>query len=112
MCIRDSLATRLDLAPILLDPTAPGRDYALHATDEVVTEFALEPYSAIAPIHVVGLIIKKAKYGIYSHWRRGTTEMDRGGQENELYDYSTLAGRLEIDNRAGASRLELSLIHI
>jgi hypothetical protein len=66
------LATRLDLAPILLDPTAPGRDYALHATDEVVTEFALEPYSAIAPIHVVGLIIKKAKYGIYSHWRRGT----------------------------------------
>ena len=100
------IATRLDLASILLDPTAPGRDYALHATDEVVTEFALEPYSAIAPIHVVGLIIKKAKYGSYSHWRRGTTEMDRGGQENELYDYSTLAGRLEIDNRAGASRLE------
>jgi hypothetical protein len=32
--------------------------------------------------------------------------MDPGGQENELYDYSTLAGRLEIDNRAGASRLE------
>jgi arylsulfatase A-like enzyme len=100
------LAARLDLAAILRNPTAPGRYYALHATDEVVTEFALEPYSTIAPIHVVGLITDRAKYGIYSHWRRGTVDLVPAGQENELYDYSTRAGQLEVDNRAGASPLE------
>jgi arylsulfatase A-like enzyme len=100
------LASRLDLAAILRDPTAPGRYYALHATDEVVTEFALEPYSTIAPIHVVGLITEQAKYGIYSHWRRATVDLLAAGQENELYDYSTRAGQLEVDNRAGSSPLE------
>jgi arylsulfatase A-like enzyme len=100
------LASRLDLAAILRDPTAPGRYYALHATDEVVTEFALEPYSTIAPIHVVGLITEQAKYGIYSHWRRSTVDLLAAGQENELYDYSTKAGQLEVENRAGSSPLE------
>ncbi|HEX2704063.1 MAG TPA: sulfatase-like hydrolase/transferase [Solirubrobacteraceae bacterium] len=103
------LATRLDLAAILRDPTAPGRAYALHATDELVTEFALEPYSMIAPIHIVGLVTERAKYGVYSHWRRATVEPVAAAQERELYDYSTRAGQLEIDNRAGASRLEDSL---
>ena len=35
--------------------TAPGRRYVLHATDETVTEFAIEPYAADAPLHVVAL---------------------------------------------------------
>jgi arylsulfatase A-like enzyme len=100
------LAKRADLASILSDPTAPGRDYALHATDEIVTEFAVEPYSVIAPLHIVGLITKAAKFGIYSHWRNETMETLAPGQQFELYDYSTLAGVLEIDNRAGHSRLE------
>jgi arylsulfatase A-like enzyme len=103
------LAMRLDLAAILRDPAAAGRYYALHATDEVVTEFALEPYSTIAPIHVVGLITERAKYGVYSHWRPATIDLAPKGQENELYDYSTRPGQLEIDNRAGASRLEDAL---
>ena len=37
---------------ILADPRAPGRHYVLHATDEVVTEFAPQPYAADAPLHV------------------------------------------------------------
>jgi arylsulfatase A-like enzyme len=100
------LAKRLDLAAILADPTAPGREYALHATDEILTEFAVEPYSAVAPIHVVGLITKNAKYGVYSHWRGDTTDPLSAGQDFELYDYTTRAGRLELDNRAGRSPLE------
>ena len=100
------LANRLDLASILRDPTAPGRAYALHATDEIVTEFAVEPYSAIAPLHVIGLITDTAKYGVYSHWRGSTVTPVLAGQERELYDYRTRAGRLELDNRAGHSRLE------
>ncbi len=103
------LAGRPDLAAILADPTAPGRDYALHATDELVTEFAVEPYSTLAPIHIAGLITAKAKYGLYSHWRGNTLEPIAAGQERELYDYSTAPGRLELRNRAGHSRLEASL---
>jgi arylsulfatase A-like enzyme len=100
------LAKRLDLASILGDPNAPGRAYALHATDEIVTEFAVEPYSVIAPIHIIGLITQAAKYGMYSHWKAETVDLLGGGAERELYDYSTRAGRLELDNRAGHSRLE------
>jgi arylsulfatase A-like enzyme len=103
------LANRLDLAAILADPQAPGRQYAVHATDEVVTEFALEPYSAVAPIHVVGLMTEDAKYGVYSHWQADTMTVDAAGQDLELYDYNARAGKLEIDNQAGHSPLEAGL---
>jgi len=103
------LAGRLDLSAILAYPTAVGRDYVLHATDEVVTEFAVEPYSPIAPIHVVGLVSDAAKYGIYSHWQPSTIEPVGAGQQTELYDYATPGGRLELDNGAGRSRLEAPL---
>jgi arylsulfatase A-like enzyme len=103
------LASRADLATILRNPLAPGRPYALHATDEIVTEFALEPYSAAAPLHVVGLMTHAAKYGVYSHWRRGTIEPLTAAEDLELYDYATSAGRLEIDNAAGRSSLEPGL---
>jgi arylsulfatase A-like enzyme len=105
----EQIAHRLDLAAILADPTAPGRAYALHATDELVTEFAVEPYSPIAPIHVVGLITAAAKYGVYTHWRPNSTAAADRGAEFELYDYSTRLGRLELENRAGRSHLEAGL---
>ena len=35
--------------------TRPGGRYVLHATDEIVTEFAIEPYAADAPLHVVAM---------------------------------------------------------
>jgi arylsulfatase A-like enzyme len=103
------LAHRLDLSAILADPTAAGRAYALHVTDELVTEFAVEPYSSVAPIHVAGLITDAAKYGVYTHWQPGTIAPTDFGAETELYDYSTTSGRLELDNRAGHSHLEAGL---
>jgi arylsulfatase A-like enzyme len=100
------LAGRLDLAGILAEPAAPGRPYVLHATDETVTEFAIEPYAADAPLHIVALRTPQAKYAIYSNWpETGITSLSEG-QEVELYDYSSQSGRLELDNGAGRSRLE------
>jgi arylsulfatase A-like enzyme len=100
------LANRADLAAILADPAAPGRDYVLHATDETVTEFAVEEYAAGAPLHVVALRTQGAKYATYSHWaEEGITPITEG-EEAELYDYGTASGRLELHNSAGESRLE------
>jgi arylsulfatase A-like enzyme len=103
------LAPRLDLAAILADPTARGRPYVLHATDEIVTEFAIEPYAANAPLHVVAVRTPKAKYATYSDWPAEGIAPVSAGQESELYDYRTHGGRLELDNRAGHSPLEKPL---
>ncbi|MEA2313385.1 MAG: hypothetical protein QOI03_77 [Solirubrobacteraceae bacterium] len=100
------IAGRLDLASILADPAAPGREFVLHATDEVVTEFAVEPYAADAPLHVMALRTSAAKYVTYSHWHPGATRALAGGEEAELYDYRTHSGRLELHNSAGQSPLE------
>jgi arylsulfatase A-like enzyme len=100
------LADRADLAGILADPGAPGRAHVLHTTDEIVTEFATEPYAADAPLHVVALRTANAKYATYSNWSAGGIEPEREGQERELYDYRTRAGRMELRNGAGHRRLE------
>ncbi|MGH2852908.1 MAG: sulfatase-like hydrolase/transferase [Solirubrobacteraceae bacterium] len=100
------LAQRADLAAILADPGAKGRPYVLHTTDEIVTEFATEPYAASAPLHVVALRTAKAKYATYSNWSASGIEPLREGQERELYDYRTKAGRMELHNSAGHSRIE------
>ncbi len=103
------LADRADLADILADPTAPGRRYVLHATDEIVTEFAAEAYAANAPLHVVALRTANAKYVTYSNWRPDGIEQEPRGQEYELYDYRSRRGRLELHNSAGHSHLEPAL---
>jgi arylsulfatase A-like enzyme len=103
------LARRLDMASVLADPTAPGRPYVLHATDETVTEFANEPYAADAPLHVVALRTAAAKYATYSNWLGESIQPLTEGEERELYDYRSGAGRLELDNVAGSSPLEGSL---
>jgi arylsulfatase A-like enzyme len=100
------LATRADLARIVRDPAAPGRRYALHATDEVMTEFALLPHDAQAPLHVKGIVTPTAKYATYTNWRANGLEPLARGEESELYDYTTRAGYQEIENRAGRSPLE------
>jgi arylsulfatase A-like enzyme len=103
------LAGRLDLAAILADPEAPGRPYVLHATDETVTEYALEPYAANAPRHVLALRTPTAKYASYSDWpSRGVDPLSQR-EERELYDYRTHNGRLELHNSAGHSDLEEEL---
>ncbi|HEY2398549.1 MAG TPA: sulfatase-like hydrolase/transferase [Solirubrobacteraceae bacterium] len=103
------LAGRHDLASVLADPTAPGRPHVLHATDEIVTEFAIEPYDTTAPLHVVGLRTPSAKYATYSRWADGVIDPLYQGAEAELYDYRTQSGRLELANGAGRSPLEDSL---
>ncbi|HEY2282750.1 MAG TPA: sulfatase-like hydrolase/transferase [Solirubrobacteraceae bacterium] len=103
------IARRLDMASILADPTASGRPYVMHATDETVTEFANEPYAADAPLHVVALRTAAAKYATYSNWPDESIDQLAEGQERELYDYRTAEGRLELDNSAGANPSEGSL---
>ncbi|HTR88790.1 MAG TPA: sulfatase-like hydrolase/transferase, partial [Solirubrobacteraceae bacterium] len=103
------LAGRLDVARILRDPSAPGRPYVLHATDEIVTEFASELYSAQAPLHVRALRTESAKFVTYSNWSPGTIALERAGEERELYDYSGRDGRMELRNSAGESPLEPEL---
>jgi arylsulfatase A-like enzyme len=103
------LARRLDVSSILADPTAPGRPYVLHATDEVVTEFAVEPYAADAPLHVTAIRTPEAKYATYTHWEADTIGPVEFGAEAELYDYSSHTGRLELDNSAGNSAIQETL---
>jgi arylsulfatase A-like enzyme len=103
------LAARHPIAPMLADASAPGREYVLHATDETVTEFAIEPYAADAPLHVVALRTPTAKYATYSNFIPGSLRASREGREVELYDYSTAAGRMELANLAGRSALEQTL---
>jgi arylsulfatase A-like enzyme len=103
------LATRHDLAAICAHPSAPGRQWILHATDEDVTEFATEPYAADAPRHVVALRTQRGKLALYSNWAGGEAPdplaVEPAGQEFELYDYSSPAGRAELPNSAGAGEV-------
>ncbi len=78
----------------------------LHATDEVVTEFAVAPYAANAPLHVLAVRTPQAKYAAYTHWEEQSITPLAAGEENELYDYSTQTGRLELHNGAGESGSE------
>jgi arylsulfatase A-like enzyme len=103
------IADRHDLLSMLSDPAAPGRDYVLHATDETVTEFAIEPYAAEAPLHVVALRTPTAKYATYSNFAPRSIKEVAAGQEAELYDYSTAQGRMELENLAGESALQAGL---
>jgi arylsulfatase A-like enzyme len=103
------IAERHDVFSMLSSASAPGRDYVLHATDETVTEFAIEPYAADAPLHVVALRTPTAKYATYSNFTPGSIRELADGREVELYDYSTPTGRMEIENLAGNSALEAKL---
>jgi arylsulfatase A-like enzyme len=100
------IAGRADLLAIARDPGAPGRDYVLHATDEIMTEFALRPYAANAPLHITALITPTHKYATYSDWRHGTIEPMAQRQQVELYDRTTAEGRLELTNQTGRSSHE------
>jgi len=105
----EHIADRLDLTRILGDPAAPGRSHVLHSTDEVLSEFALEPYAANAPPHVLAVRTHRAKFVTYSDWRAGTIEPITDSSQSELYDYQTRSGRLELHNDIDHSPLEASM---
>ncbi len=106
------LASRHSIAAMCKRPSASGRQWVLHATDEDVTEFASQPYAANAPRHVIAIRTPQAKLGLYSNWRQGTMEAESAKQEVELYDYSTAAGQMELENLAGRSALEEELLRL
>ncbi len=97
------LAGRLDLTSLLQDASAPGRSYALHATDEDGYEFGplLFPVLQDAPFHVLGLVTDDAKIGVYTDWADDSDEIIVDAQEVEFYDGTTEEGRLELANTAG-----------
>ena len=97
------LANRFDVTSVLQDAEAPGRAYALHATDEDGYEFGpkLFPVLQDAPFHVLGLVTEDAKIGVYTDWAEDSDEILTEGQEVEFYDYTTEEGRLELANTAG-----------
>ena len=94
---------RYDMFPILKSASVKGLDYALFATDEVVAvldDFATVPDAdgQRTPVHVMAVMTPEYKLGVYSRWPGGTTVASPNGQQYEYYDYSTAAGRLEMDN--------------
>jgi arylsulfatase A-like enzyme len=92
------LAHRHDMLGMLRDPSAPGRNHILHATDEIVTEYAVRLYAANSPLHVAAIKTPKGKLALYSDWAPHEIQPLQAGQEGELYDYRTSSGRLELDN--------------
>lgn len=105
------LAHRHDMLSMVRDPTAPGRSQVLHATDEIVTEFAIKPYAADAPLHVAAIRTPTAKFALYSNWASHSSKVLGDGQERELYDYSSSAGRMELENLAGRGGALESELH-
>ena len=95
------LKERLDIAAILQNPQAPGRDYILHTCDEWAP-FPLMTKVGVAQSHIVGLRTASAKLGIYSDWSQDTTNVIPDTQQFELYDYASPRGRAEIDNEAAS----------
>jgi len=93
------LKDRLDVAAILQNPRAPGRDYILHTCDEW-SPIPLMTRVGVAQNHIVGLFTADAKLGVYSDWQPDATVIVPDTQQFELYDYSTPAGRAETDNIA------------
>ena len=74
-----------------------------------MTEFAIEPYAADAPLHVVAIRTPTAKYATYSNWRRRRHRPVERGPGNRALRLPHPAGRLELDNSAGSNDTEGSI---
>ena len=94
------LAGRADLAAMLSDATAPGREYIITSTDEDIPSEAPQTGTPIdeildiinglgrPPGHVIGYRTNTAKLGVYSYFAPGTIDIEQDGQESELYNYA------------------------
>jgi arylsulfatase A-like enzyme len=99
------LKQRADIAGALKDPTAKGRPYIAHATDEVATLPAQlgGDGTTVYPgaSHITAVRTRIGKLARYAYWKDGGYEIDASqGIEWEVYDYRTRAGRMELDNIA------------
>jgi arylsulfatase A-like enzyme len=98
------IAKRADAAAILTNPTAPGRPYIAHATDEPGTspKVPTSQQKAPAPFHITGVRTPRGKIARYAFWKDGGTTIDESRPiQWEAYDYSTRGGRMELDNVYG-----------
>ena len=87
---------RHDMISMLKSASAPGRQYVLYATDEIVPDY----YNFNrAPTHVLGLRTEDSKLGVYSKWLPLTSRIIPSSRHLEFYDYSTTRGKLELDSR-------------
>lgn len=76
---------RADLLEILKNPAAPGREYVVYSTDELIPKAW---NFRDAPEHVIGVVSQSGKLGVYSYWQVGTSTPLRKKQEVEYYDYT------------------------
>ncbi len=98
------IASRPDAAAICRDPSAPGRAYLAHATDEPGTSSAVPSPQQVkpAPFHITGVRTPHGKIARYAFWKDGGMEIDESRPVQwEAYDYATREGRLEVDNVYG-----------
>lgn len=91
--LNDLYGHRADLLAILRDPAAPGRQFAVTATDE---SFPLN--GVPVPEHVLGAIGPAGKLGAYSIWKDASQEIVTDSLEYEYYNYATPRGLLELDS--------------
>jgi uncharacterized sulfatase len=89
---------RHDMISMLKSASAPGRDYVLYATDEILPDYF--NFNA-APTHILGLRTQNTKLGVYARWIPLTSRIVNSSIHVEFYDYSTSRGKLELDNTAG-----------
>jgi arylsulfatase A-like enzyme len=106
------LADRADLAALLKDPNAKGRDYIIQTSDEDIPASAIQlgfdwqdvivggPSGSRPPSHCIGYRTKDAKLGVYSYFTPGTIDIQMTDQQSELYDYIKDGNLEEIVNRA------------
>lgn len=106
------LAGRADLAAMLSNPAARGRDYVIHTCDEAIPEETVKiggiTHAQLQdirdsfgnpPSHLIGYRTQDAKLGVYSYWAPGTLDILVDGQQAELYNYQ-LDGPDEVINHA------------
>jgi uncharacterized sulfatase len=93
---------RHDLIPMLRSAKAPGRDYVLFATDEIMPNYF---NFNNAPTHLMGLRTNDTKLGFYAKWIPVTSKIINSSIELEFYDYSTSGGQLELDSRPDDPRV-------
>src|SRR5213076_1029320 len=92
------LAGRADLAAMLSDPSAPGRSYILHTSDEDIPEEARKigiPYRDA----LIAYRTPNANIGVYSNFAHATIDIETEGQQTEMYDYDNF-GIGEVTNNA------------
>ena len=99
-------ASRHDMIPMLKSKDAPGRDYVLLVSDEIVPNF----YNWLnAGLHLIGVRTQFGKLGVYAHWT-STGDIDQTQLiETEYYDYTTANGRLELTSTSYSPAAQLLL---